>query len=504
MIIWFWRRRCSSRSRRRWRSASRAAALLTTRLTQHVLDAVSSGGAQVAAGQQVPGRGDTRLQLACRSARCRTADHSAAGGRPGGLHDVQSRFWSRWAMRERSSSRSSRAMRRTRANRRRLRLRSRMMRRASSRRLRSCGSRKADAGRVSFRTCAQPPPSLHLLQEAVAVAGPAGGADARQQLPERVPEPDAAGCRAGRPLHQVAALPDDVCQVAVIQLAQIAGRAQILPRLAVHVAGVTCRRLLRLLRLLAALALGNSCLNACRTCRCRLPRRPSFAPGPGPAGWSAPGHGHSSWRRLPVERRYCRASRLTLPLCLQVAVAVVAAAAPAGGAGARPLHLERVLPEPAAAGCRAGRPFAPGPGPAGWSAPGHGHSSGADSRSSADTARLAVHVAGIGLLRLLRLLLLLLRLLLLLAGLFRSPVGKFPPDLPDAPRRHGFGQIGLTTLQPLQPLLQLLDAHLLEALSRILRDGAGAAMLPANKVKAVKAIIRVRIFINSLHNDSLP
>jgi hypothetical protein len=29
-------------------------------------------------------------------------------------------------------------------------------------------------------------------------------------------------------------------------------------------------------------------------------------------------------------------------------------------------------------------------------------------------------------------------------------------------------------------------------------------MLPANKVKAVKAIIRVRIFINSLHNDSLP
>jgi hypothetical protein len=79
-------------------------------------------------------------------------------------------------------------------------------------------------------------------------------------------------------------------------------------------------------------------------------------------------------------------------------------------------------------------------------------------------ARLAVHVAGIGW-RLLRLL----RLLLLLAGLFRSPVGKFPPDLPDAPRRHGPGQIGLTTLQPLQPLLQLLDAHLLEALSRILR-----------------------------------
>jgi hypothetical protein len=37
-------------------------------------------------------------------------------------------------------------------------------------------------------------------------------------------------------LHQVAALPDDVCQLAVIQLAHIAGRAQILPRLAVDVA----------------------------------------------------------------------------------------------------------------------------------------------------------------------------------------------------------------------------------------------------------------------------
>jgi hypothetical protein len=63
-------------------------------------------------------------------------------------------------------------------------------------------------------------------------------------------------------LHLVAALPDDVCQLAVIQLAHIAGRAQILPRLAVDVAGVTCRRLLRLLGLLASLTLS----------RCRLHR----------------------------------------------------------------------------------------------------------------------------------------------------------------------------------------------------------------------------------------
>jgi hypothetical protein len=60
-------------------------------------------------------------------------------------------------------------------------------------------------------------------------------------------------------LHQVPALPDGAYQVTVTQAAQILGRAQILARLAVHVAGIGRRllRRLRLLRLLAALALGT-------------------------------------------------------------------------------------------------------------------------------------------------------------------------------------------------------------------------------------------------------
>jgi hypothetical protein len=79
-------------------------------------------------------------------------------------------------------------------------------------------------------------------------------------------------------LHQVAALPDDVGQFTVIQLAQILRRAQILPRLAIDVAGVTCRRLLRLLRLLgllASLTLSRCILNRIAHLVLQPPRKPS-------------------------------------------------------------------------------------------------------------------------------------------------------------------------------------------------------------------------------------
>jgi hypothetical protein len=150
MIIWFWRRRCSSRSRRRWRSASNGCASPDAPHAACPRCGLSGRGRRLPLVSKSPGRSDTRLQLAVVEAAMPDGDHSATGVRPGGPHAVLSGSGRAGQCAQRSSSRSSRAMRRTRANRRRLRLRSRMMRRASSNRLRSCGSRSAEAGRVSF------------------------------------------------------------------------------------------------------------------------------------------------------------------------------------------------------------------------------------------------------------------------------------------------------------------------------------------------------------------